>query len=160
LTGRRPHASHRSAQAFALADLWPEMGARAAAVAMFAIFLLTNLAAGWLHVTALTGFGFAAGCAVVAGRTKWQGLLLAVTSPPLIFLAAVTCGELISLHAGHVAASPGLALAGIVLTLSAAAPWLFGGLAGALLIASVRGLPRCIKHLREGLTGRARSASR
>jgi uncharacterized protein DUF6542 len=136
------------------------MGVSAAAVAMFAIFLLTDLAAGWLHVTALTGFGFAAGSAVAAGRTRRKGLLLVVTTPPLIFFAAVTCGELIAMHAGHVADSAGLALAGIFLTLSSAAPWLFGGLAGALLIASVRGLPRCVRDLREELTGRVRAGER
>lgn len=156
MTGRRPVASDRSAPAFAWAELWPEMGARAAAVAMFAIFLFANLAAGWLHVTALTGFGFAVGSAVAAGRTRRQGLLLVATTPPLIFLAAVTCSELIALHSGRVAASAGFALAGIFLTLSSAAPWLFGGLAGALLIASVRGLPQCVRDLREELTGRVR----
>ncbi|HYS32163.1 MAG TPA: DUF6542 domain-containing protein [Streptosporangiaceae bacterium] len=148
MTGRR------AAPAFAWGELWPPMGARAAAVAMFAIFLVTNLAAGWLHVAALTGFGFAAGSAAAAGRTRRQDLLLVATTPPLIFLAAVTAGELITLHVGHVAASAGLAAAGIFLTLAAAAPWLFAGLAGALLIASVRGLPQCIGDLRAGLAGR------
>ncbi len=150
MTGRR------GAPAFAWGELWPPMGARAAAVAMFAIFLVTDLAAGWLHVVALTGFGFAAGSAAAAGRTRRQDLLLVATTPPLIFLAAVTTGQLIILHTGHVAASAGLVLAGIFLTLAAAAPWLFGGLAGALLIATVRGLPQCIRDLQAGLAGRVR----
>jgi len=146
-------ASQRSAPTFAWAELWPEMGAKAAVAAMFAIFLFAHLAAGWLHVSALTGFGFASGSAVAAGRTRRQGLLLVATTPPLIFIAAVTCGELIALHAGHLAVSAGPVLAGIFLTLSSAAPWLFCGLAGALVIATVRGLPRCVRELRAELRG-------
>jgi uncharacterized protein DUF6542 len=138
---------------FAWPDLLPSMGARGAAVAMFMVFLLADLTAGWLHVVALTGFGFAAGSAVAAGRTRQQDLLLVATTPPVIFFAAVTSAELITLHLNHVAASAGLVLAGIFLTLSTAAPWMFGGLAGALLIATVRGLPRCIRELRAELTG-------
>lgn len=140
--------SHRHTQQFQWSDLWPLMGAKTAVLAMFAIFLLASLAAGWLHVTALTGFGFAAGSAVAAGRTRRSDLLPVAISPPLLFLLAATVAELVSLHVKHVAPSPALVLAGIFLTLSAAAPWLFGGLAGALLIATVRGLPGCIRDLR------------
>jgi hypothetical protein len=139
---------------FAWRELWPVMGARTAVVAMFIIFLLANLGAGGLHMVALTGFGFAAGSAAAAGRTRPQELLVVATSPPAIFLAAVTAGELITLHLDHVAASPGLVLADIFLTLSTAAPWLFGGLAGALVIATVRGLPQCVRDLRAQLAGR------
>jgi len=129
------------------------MGARAAAVAMFFVFMLTDLTAGWLHVVALTGFGFAAGSAAAAGRTRRHELLLVATTPPLIFLAAVTSAELITLHLSHVSASAALVLANIFLTLSTAAPWMFGGLAGALLIATVRGLPQCVRELRAELSG-------
>jgi len=139
---------------FAWRELWPPMTSRAAVAALFMIFLLADLGAGWLHMVALTGFGYAAGSAIVAGRTRQQDLLLVATSPPAIFLAAVTAGELITLHVDHVAASPGLVLANIFLTLSTAAPWLFGGLAGALLIATVRGLPQCVRDLRAQLAGR------
>lgn len=124
------------------------MGAKTAIVAMFAIFLATGLAAGWLHITALTGFGFAAGSAVAAGRTRRSDLLQVAASPPLLFVLAVAATELISLHFKHVAASPAPVLAGIFLTLAASAPWLFGGFAGALVIATVRGLPQCIRDLR------------
>jgi len=117
---------------------------------MFVIFMLADLGAGWLHLAALTGFGFAAGSAAAAGRTRREDLLLASTTPPLIFLGAVTVSELITLHLNHVAASAGLALADIFLTLSTAAPWLFGGIAGALVIATVRGLPQCVRDLRAG----------
>ena len=143
---------------FAWRELWPLMTIRASMAAMFMIFLLADLGAGWLHMVALTGFGYAAGSAIAAGRTRQRDLLLVATSPPAIFLAAVTAGELITLHLDHVAASPGLVLADIFLTLSTAAPWLFGGLAGALLIATVRGLPQCVRDLRAQLAGRFISA--
>ena len=144
----------RSRPEFAWRELWPVMTTRGSVAAMFVIFLLTDLGASWLHMAALTGFGYAAGSAAAAGRTRQQDLLLVATSPSAIFLAAVTAGELITLHLDHVAASPGLVLADIFLTLSTAAPWLFGGLAGALLIATVRGLPQCVRDLRAQLTGR------
>jgi hypothetical protein len=140
--------SHKHTEQFQWSDLWPLMGAKMAILAMFVVFMLAGLAADWLHVTALTGFGFAAGSAVAAGRTRRSDLLPAAICPPLLFFLAVTLTELISLHVKHVAASPSLVLAGVFLTLSTAAPWLFGGLAGALLIATVRGLPRCIRDLR------------
>lgn len=145
--------SHQRTPAFAWHDLWPLMSSRTAIVVMFAIFLLSDLSAGWLDAIALTGFGFAAGSAVAAGRTRREGLLLAATTPPLIFLVAVTVGEVITLHMKHVAVSAGPALADIFLTLSTTAPWLFGGLAAALLIATARGLPQCVRDLRAQLTG-------
>jgi hypothetical protein len=144
---------HSSKPGFAWSELWPMMNGRAAVVVMFFIFLLSYLSADWLHVVALTGFGFAAGSAAAAGRTMRKHLLLVTTTPPAIFLAAVLAGELITLHLDHVAATPGLVLADVFLTLSTAAPWLFGGVAGALVIAMVRGLPQCVRELRAQLAG-------
>lgn len=141
-------STNRHSQQFQWSDLWPLMRARTAIFAMFAIFVLTGMAANWLQVSALTGFGFAAGSALAAGRTRPSDLLPVATSPPLLFLLAVVSTELISLHVKHVAAGPALVLAGIFLTLAASAPWLFGGMAGALLIATVRGLPQCVRQLR------------
>lgn len=151
MTGNR--GSRQRTPDFAWHDLWPLMNSRAAIIVMFAIFLLTDLSGNWLHAVALTGFGFAAGSAVAAGRTRREHLLLAATTPPLIFVVAVTVGEVITLHMNHVAMSAGPVLADIFLTLSTAAPWLFGGLAAALLIATVRGLPQCVRDLRAQLTG-------
>jgi hypothetical protein len=120
---------------------------------MFGCFLIADLIAEAVHVDALTGFGFAAGSAAVAGCTRRRDLLLVVTTPPLIFLGAVMCGELIKMHMDHVAMSVELLGANVLLTLSSAAPWLFAGLAGALVIATVRGLPDCIRELRDQLAG-------
>jgi hypothetical protein len=129
------------------------LSARASLIGMFAVFLLGDLTAGSLHLAALTGFGFAAGSAAAAGWTRRQDLLAVATTPPVLFLAAVSCGELVTMHAGHVRPSAALVGADVFLTLSAAAPWLFGGLAGALVIAFVRGLPQCVRELRAELLG-------
>jgi len=121
---------------------------------MFLLFLLAVVIADALHATALAGFGFAAGSAVAAGCTRRRELLMVVTTPPAIFLAAAACGELITMHLDHVAPSAGLVGANTFLTLSATAPWLFGGVVGAVLIAGFRGLPQCVSDLRAELAGR------
>ena len=142
----------------AWSELRPTLTARGAVIGMFACFLLAHLMAGGLHVSALTGFGFAAGSAAAAGYTRHRELLIVVATPPAIFLAAVTCAELIAMHLNHVALSVTLVGANVFLTLSAAAPWLFGGLAGAFIIATARGLPQCVRMLRAELRGRQPAA--
>src|SRR5215472_5034232 len=87
------------------AELRPSFSAGTAAAVMFVIFLLADLVAGRLHVSGLPGFGFAAGCAAAAGWTRRKGLLTVVTTPPLIFVCAVTCAELLNMHLNHVAFS-------------------------------------------------------
>lgn len=134
-------------------DLRPLLSARASLLVMFGLFLLGDLTAGSVHLAALTGFGFAAGSAIAAGCTRRPDLLIVVTTPPAIFVAAVTCGELITMHLNHVSPSAGLVGENILLTLTSAAPWLFFGLAGAVLIATVRGLRQCVRELRAELAG-------
>jgi hypothetical protein len=129
-----------------------QVRARAAIAAMFGVFLLADLAAGWLGVAGLTGFGFAAGSMIAAGLVRRKDLLIVVAAPPAIFLGAVTCGELITAHTDH-ATSVGSIAAGTFLTLSSAAIWMYCGLAATMIIAVVRGLPQCIRDLRTGLAG-------
>jgi hypothetical protein len=132
-----------------------QVRARAASATMFGVFLLADLAAGWLGVAGLTGFGFAAGSMIAVGAVRRQDLLIVVTAPPIIFLGAVTCAELITGHADHGASAVAVA-AGILLTLAGAAVWMVGGLAGTLVIAVVRGLPQCVRDLRAGLNAGSR----
>ena len=146
--------ARRTVPAESWMDLVPSFGPVTAMAVMFVIFLLTDLTARALHVSGLPGFGFAVGSAAAAFCTRQRGLLTAVTTPPVIFLIAVALAELIALHLDHVAFSPGLLGANVFLTLAAAAPWLFGGLGGAVLIATIRGLPRSIRDLRAELLGR------
>jgi hypothetical protein len=134
----------------------PAVGARAAVLGMFALFLIADLAAGWLAAPGVTGFGFAAGSVITAGSVRRRDLLVVVITPPVIFLTAVICAELITAHGDHAAVSAGSLAAGVFLTISSAAPWMFGGLAGALTIATVRGLRRSVSDLLAGQPGTTR----
>ena len=59
---------------------------------MFALFLLADLTAGWLHVAASDRVRLRGG---QRGRRRarpgGEDLLLVATTPPLIFLLAVSC---------------------------------------------------------------------
>jgi hypothetical protein len=120
---------------------------------MFALFFLSALVADTLHLGFLVGFSFLAGCLLAARFARRSALLAVVVSPPLIFFVAVACAESVSSsaatgHAGLLAAAEGT-----ILTLAAAAPWLFGGEALGLVLALFRGLPQCVRDLRAGLRG-------
>lgn len=125
--------------------------ARTALTAAFAIFLLACLAAIWLSLTSLPGFGFAAGTVIAAGSVRRRDLLIVVAAPPALFLLAVACAGLLSAWQNGTAISPLPVAAACLLTLSTAAPWLFGGMAGALVLAEVRGLNQCVRDLRTAL---------
>ena len=128
------------------------MTGRGAVLAMFALFFTGAALAGLLHLGVLVGFSFLAGCVLAARFARRSALLVVVVTPPLIFLIAVACAESISSSStGH---SRVLAAAeGTILTLAAAAPWLFGGEALGLVLALFRGLPQCVRDLRAGLRG-------
>jgi hypothetical protein len=140
------------------------MTARGAVVAMFLLFLVGTLAAGWLHLEVLAGLSFVAGCALAAYYSRRDALLTAVITPPLVFMAALVIAELLTSHADTVRHSLTSAAEGIVLTLAAVAPWLFGGVVIGLVIAMLRGLPQCVRDLGAELRGdvglRAPSAQR
>jgi hypothetical protein len=139
---------------------WARVTARGAALAMFALFLSGDLLAGWLNVSAIVGLSFGAGCLLAAACTQRHDLLLMVTMPPLIFLIAVLCGEVITSPGSTFAAAAGAVAAGTVLTLAAAAPWLFGGALLCLILAIFRGLPQCVRDLGRDLRGQGAEADR
>jgi hypothetical protein len=128
------------------------MTARGAALAMLVVFFVATAAADWLHSGFLTGFGLVAGC-LLAARFARQGALLAVVvMPPLVFAVAVVFAELATAsssgHSGLLSAAEG-----VLLTLAAAAPWLFLGEALCLIVAFFRGLLTTIRELRDSLRG-------
>jgi hypothetical protein len=129
------------------------MTARGAVVAMFLLFLVGTLAAGWLHLEVLAGLSFVAGCALAGYYSRRDALLAAVVTPPLIFMVALVIAELLTSHADTVRHSLTSAAEGIVLTLAAVAPWLFSGVVIGLIIAMFRGLPQCVRDLSEDLRG-------
>jgi hypothetical protein len=128
------------------------MTGRGAVLAMFALFFTGAAIADLLHLGVLAGLSFLAGCVLAVRFARRSALLIVVVSPPLIFLIAVACAESISSSpTGH---SRVLSAAeGTILTLAAAAPWLFGGEALGLVLALFRGLPQCVRDLRAGLRG-------
>jgi hypothetical protein len=129
------------------------MTARGAVVAMFLLFLVGTLAAGWLHLELLAGLSFVAGCVLAAYYSRRDALLTAVVTPPLVFMAALVIAELLTSHEDTVRHSLTAAGEGIVLTLAAVAPWLFSGVIIGLVIALVRGLPQCVRDLSAELRG-------
>jgi len=129
------------------------MTARGAVVAMFLLFLVGTLAAGWLHLEVLAGLSFVAGCAMAAYYSRRDGLLTAVVTPPLVFMAALVIAELLTSHEDTVRHSLTAAAEGIILTLAAVAPWLFSGVVIGLVIALTRGLPQCVRDLSAELRG-------
>ena len=131
------------------------MTARGAVVAMFSLFFLGMLAAGWLHLGSLIGLSFVAGCVLAARYTKRDGLLAAVMTPPLIFMIALAGTQTMSAHAATLRRTLTSAIEGIVLTLASVAPWLFGGVILGVVVAVFGGLPRCVSEFRADLRGGA-----
>jgi hypothetical protein len=129
------------------------MTARGAVLAMFALFFLGMLVAGWMHLGVLTGLSFVAGSALAARYTRREGLLAVVVTPPLIFLVALVVTEVFTSHADTAKHTLAAAAEGVILTLAAVAPWLFAGVIIGLGIALFRGLPQCISDLRTELRG-------
>jgi len=110
---------------------------------MAGCFLIGLLAAAWLGWAVLAGLAFVAGCVLAAWYASPQGLLTVVVSPPLLFLGALV---LVNAMTG----SGGLFLSvvlGSVVMLAGIAPWLAAGMTLTVIIASVRGLPPCIRDL-------------
>jgi hypothetical protein len=126
---------------------------RGAVVAMFWLFFLGALAAGWLHLGVLTGLSFVGGCGLAARYTRRDGLLPIVASPPLIFIIALVTTEALSTHAAGIRRSVESIAEGTFLTLAGVAPWLFAGVILGLAIAMTRGLPQCLRDLAADLRG-------
>jgi hypothetical protein len=127
--------------------------ARGAAVAMFWLFFVGTLAAGWLHLGVLTGLSFVAGCSLAARYTRRDGLLTVVATPAPIFLITLVITEALTTHAATPRRTLESVAEGTVLTLAGVAPWLFGGVALGLVIAMTRGLRQCLRDLAAELRG-------
>jgi len=125
------------------ADRAARLTERGAVFTMAGCFLIGLLAAAWLGWAVLAGLAFVAGCVLAAWYASPQGLLTVVVSPPLLFLGALV---LVNAMTG----SGGLFLSvvlGSVVTLAGIAPWLAAGMVLTVIIAWIRGLPRCIRDL-------------
>src|SRR6185437_8683885 len=120
------------------------------------VFLGTELLAQRLSATWLAGLGYGAGCLLAVAFARRGALLFVATTPPLIFLIALICAQLITATGSTLLATA----EGTVLALAAASGWLFACTAGCIALAVLRGLPQCIRDLTAEMNGRpARQAA-
>ena len=120
---------------------------RGAAVIMLAVFALGLLGASWLGWPVLAGAFFLAGSAAAVFYVRPGDLLMVTVTPPLLFGVA-----LVGVKAATATGNVVLSIAeGAAITLAEAAPWLFAGMALTLVIAWARGLPGCVRELRQDL---------
>lgn len=121
----------------------PRLTERGAVLTMAGCFLIGLLAAAWLGSAVLVGLAFVVGCVLAAWYAAPSSLLTVVVSPPLLFLFALVLVNAITGSGGLLFS----VVLGSVVTLAGAAPWLAVGMILTLIIALVRGLPRCIRDL-------------
>jgi hypothetical protein len=124
---------------------------RGSLVVMLAVFMLGNLIATWAHVLWLAGLGYAAGGLLAVAYSRRDALLAVVTGAPALFLGALVVVELLTAPGASALAT----LEGTLLTLAANALWLLAVTAAYLAAAMLRGLPRCVRDLRDALAGQA-----
>lgn len=148
--GSRAPGSRRSSAGHGSRLRLTGRGAVALMLVVFAVanLLGTRLQAGWLD-----GLGYLAGCLPAVGYVRRDGLLLLVTTPPLVFLVTLVGAEVASAQGGTLLATA----EGSALALAGASGWLFAGTAGYLAIAMARGLHRCIRSLNAELKGQPRA---
>jgi hypothetical protein len=120
---------------------------RGAVLGMLAVFALGLLGASWLGWAVLAGAAFVAGSVAAALYARPRDLLMVTITPPLLF-----CVALVVVKAATATGNAALATAeGVAVTLAGVAPWLLAGTALSLAIAWARGLPQCVRELRDGL---------
>lgn len=128
---------------------------RGAVLLMICVFMLGFLLGSLIGMPLLTGLAFVLGAALAARYTKAADLLTVVVSPPLVFFCLLICVKAVT-GTGNVLVS---VLEGCALALAGLAPWLFIGVVVNLVIAWVRGLPRCVADFRRSLSPAAALAA-
>ena len=126
---------------------WIQLTGRGAVFVMFAVFSLGLLGASWLTWPVLAGGAFVIGSMAAAWYTRPGDLLTVAVTPPLLFCIALVGVKTLTATGNAAVAIAG----GTALTLAGAAPWLLAGTALNLVIACIRGLPRCVGELRRDL---------
>ncbi|MGH3068187.1 MAG: DUF6542 domain-containing protein [Streptosporangiaceae bacterium] len=120
---------------------------RGAIAGMLLLFLVSLLVASWLQWGILAGASFVIGSVAAAWYTRPRDLLAVAVSPPLLFFCALVCVKALTAQGAAIIST----VEGTALTLANVAPWLFAGVILYLIVAWVRGLPRCVTELRHGL---------
>lgn len=135
----------------------PRLTSRGCALVMFVVFLVGNLLADRLQAGWPGGVGYAVGCLLVLAFARRAAMLFVITTPPLIFLIALVCAELITARGSTLLATA----EGTVLALAAVSGWLIACTAGYIAAALFRGLPQAIRDLSAEMNGLpARTAGR
>jgi hypothetical protein len=106
---------------------------RGAIVVLFGFCFVILLIAAWTGWGTLAGAAFVCGCGAVTYYTRTSGMRALVVCPPLLFLTASVCAELITAPSTFTAAER------ILVTLGTMAPWLFTGTALTIVVAVGRG---------------------
>jgi hypothetical protein len=132
---------------------------RGAMVAMFGVFLLCSLVAGWLNFGVLTGLGYVASCLLAPFLVRRHAQLHVVVAPPAIFMAVVVVTQVLTAQGTSRHGRILSVLEGTVLTLAAVAPWLFAGTLLGVWASARRGLRQCTRELLAEFRGEAVTAS-
>jgi Domain of unknown function (DUF6542) len=120
---------------------------RGAIAGMLVLFVVTLLVASWLQWGVLAGASFVIGSVAAAWYTRPRDLLAIAVSPPLLFFCALVVVKALTAQGAAIIST----VEGTALTLANVAPWLFAGVVLYLIVAWVRGLPRCVRELRHDL---------
>jgi hypothetical protein len=127
--------------------------ARGALAAVFPLFLLSILIAGWLDLGIVTGLSYVAVCVLVPYVASRRALLQVVVAPPAIFVIALIVTQVLTAQGTSRHGRALSVLEGTALTLAATAPWLLIGTALCVVVAIRRGLIGCVRQLRSELRG-------
>lgn len=127
--------------------------ARGALAAMFVLFFVSSLVAGWLGLGIVTGFSYAAACVLAPYFASRRALLQVVVAPPAIFVIALIVTQVLTAQGTSRHGRALSVLEGTALTLAATAPWLLIGSALCVVVAIRRGLIGCVRQLRSELRG-------
>jgi len=128
---------------------------RGAVMAMLAVFALGLLVDSWMGWPVLAGAFFVIGSAAAVVYVRPGDLLMVTIVPPLLFGIA-----LVAVKAATATGNVVLSISeGTAITLAEVAPWLFAGMALALVIAWARGLRGCVRELRQDLRAAGRPAT-
>jgi uncharacterized protein DUF6542 len=128
---------------------------RGAVMVMLAVFALGLLVASWTGWPVPVGAFFVIGSVAAVLYVRPGDLLMVTIAPPLLFGIA-----LVVVKAATATGSVALSVAeGTAITMAEVAPWLFAGMVLTLVIAWARGLPGCVRELRQDLRDTGRPAA-
>jgi hypothetical protein len=150
---RRPASGPRAAARLTAARPRPaqiQLTARGSVLGLFITCFLAMVIAGWTGWSAVADLAFVVAGGAAALYTKRGALLALTVSPPVIFLAACVCAELLTASGTFATAT------GIFATLGTSAPWLYAGTAVILVVALCRGVSDEIGDLVADVRGEPR----